>query len=49
MKDTIMKKEYMNPTMKVVEVKHRCHILAGSTDPHGMENKLQNEEVDYGW
>ena len=49
MKDTIMKKEYMNPTMKVVEIKHRCHILAGSTDPNGMENKLQNEMVDEAW
>ena len=27
-----MKKTYMNPTMKVVVLKHRQHLLAGSTD-----------------
>ena len=25
-----MKKEYNNPTMRVVVIKHRCHLMAGS-------------------
>ena len=25
-----MKKEYMKPNMRVIEIKHRCHILQGS-------------------
>ena len=25
-----MKKEYMKPDMRVIEIKHRCHILTGS-------------------
>ena len=25
-----MKKEYMKPSMKVVELQHKCQILAGS-------------------
>ena len=30
------KKEYMKPSMKVVELQHKCQILAGSiTEPHG--------------
>ena len=30
------RKEYMKPSMKVVELQHKCQILAGSTDePHG--------------
>ena len=27
-----MKKEYMKPSMKVVELQHKCQILAGSWD-----------------
>ena len=29
-----MKKEYMKPSMKVVELQHKCQILAGSGDIH---------------
>ena len=29
-KKRIMKKEYNNPTMRVVVIKHRCHLMAGS-------------------
>ncbi len=43
------RKEYMKPTMKVVETKHRCQILAGSVDANGMNKNLQNDEVDEGW
>ncbi len=25
-----MKKEYMKPTMRVVKIQHKCHLLAGS-------------------
>ena len=43
------KKEYMKPTMEVVELQHECQILAGSADAYGMNNGLQDEEVDEGW
>jgi len=43
------KKEYMKPTMKTVELKHRTMILAGSVDEYGMNKKLQSEEVDEGY
>ena len=43
------KKEYMKPSMTVVELKHKCQILAGSTDSNGMNTRLQDEEVDEGW
>ena len=41
------KKEYMKPSMKVVELQHKCHILVGSVE--GMNTKLQNEEATEGW
>ena len=31
-KETIMKKTYINPTMLVVKLKHRSHLLSGSPD-----------------
>ena len=31
MEDTDMKKKYMKPVMNVVELKHKCHILQGSS------------------
>lgn len=40
------KKAYMKPTMKVVELKQRTMILAGSNED--VNQNLQNEEeVDY--
>ena len=40
------KKTYMKPTMKVVELKQRTMILAGSNED--VNQNLQNEEeVDY--
>ena len=39
------KKTYMKPTMKVVELKQRTMILAGSNEE--MNQNLQEEEVDY--
>jgi hypothetical protein len=30
-----MKKEYMKPDMRVVEIKHRCRLLSGSYDSYG--------------
>ncbi len=48
MEDTTMiRKEYMKPTMKVVEITKSAPLLAGSTQ--GMNDQLQNETVDYGW
>lgn len=44
------KKQYMKPTMQTVELKHKCHILAGSVDPNGMNTTLQqDEEVTSAW
>ena len=49
------KKEYMKPTMRTVELKHRTMILAGSTDSYGMNRQLQGtsgdpeDEVDSAW
>ena len=40
------KKEYMKPTMEVVELKHQNQILTGSP---GVNNSLQGEEVFFGW
>ena len=44
------KKAYMKPAIiKVVELKHKYQIMAGSPDPNGMNRRLQNEEVTEGW
>ena len=44
------KKEYMKPTIRVVELQHRTMILAGSLDANGMNrNIVNNEEVDEAW
>ena len=41
------KKEYMKPSVKVVELQQNCQILAGSPDACGMNPELQeDEEVD---
>ena len=45
----MIKKEYMKPSVKVVELQQKCHILAGSVDGNGVNNSLQNEEVEEGW
>ena len=40
------KKEYMMPTMRVVVLKHTCHILAGSGDPvYNMSTNLTGDDV----
>lgn len=52
MEDTTMiKKEYMKPTMRVVKVQHQCHILAGSlrsVESSGLDSKndLQYDDFD---
>lgn len=45
----MIKKEYMKPTMQVVELQHKCQILAGNADANGMNTGLQDDEVDAGW
>lgn len=46
----MIKKEYMKPSMKVVELHHKCQILAGSADAYGMNKTLvEDEEVYEGW
>ena len=47
-----MKKEYMKPSMKVVELQHKCQILAGSGDIHDANYEFyagfSDDEVDEG-
>ena len=48
------KKEYMKPTVKVVELQQTYQILAGSLDAYNMNKDLlipddTIEEVDEGW
>ncbi len=31
-----MKKEYMKPNVKVIQLQHQCHILAGSGGVRGV-------------
>ena len=45
----MIKKEYMKPSLKVIELQHKCQILAGSVDANGMNNKIQDDEVTVGW
>lgn len=45
----MIKKEYMKPSVKVVELQQKCQILAGSLDGNGVNNTLQDEGVDEGW
>ena len=45
----MIKKEYMKPTLKVVELRQMHQILVGSVDQYGMNKSLQDEEVDEGW
>ena len=46
----MIKKEYLTPSMKVVLLKHRSRLLAGSK--YGMNEELQDasgDEVEYAW
>ena len=45
----MIKKEYMKPSMEVVELQQKCQILAGSADANGMNIDLLDDEVDAGW
>lgn len=45
----MIKKEYMTPSVKVVKLKHKSHILAGSVNQYDMNDTLQEDEVDEGW
>lgn len=49
MEDADMKKKYEKPEMQVVELHNQGQILTGSPDIYGMNNTLQDEEVDDGW
>ena len=41
------KKKYMKPTMEVVKIQQQSQILTGSQQ--GLNDNLQNEDVDDGW
>ena len=46
----MIKKEYMKPSLKVVELQQKCQILAGSKDVYGMNRTLiEDAEVDEAW
>ena len=45
-----MKKDYFKPAMRVVEMKHRCNILAGSYEPtsYSINSNLEGDDAfDY--
>lgn len=44
-----MKKYYIKPSVKVVELQQKYQILAGSKDPYDMEKYLIEEEVESGF
>ena len=48
MEDTAMKKEYINPTMQMVNLQHQ-HIICQSTNAYGMNISLQSEDVESAW
>ena len=39
------KKEYMMPTMRVVVLKHKCHILAGSNNGYSIHSNLAGDDA----
>ena len=41
------RKEYIKPTMRTVELKHRTKILIGSNE--GVNDELQEEQVEKAW
>ena len=42
-----MKKEYIMPTMRIVELRHKTHLLSGSgNDPNGYDGKKYNINDD---
>ncbi len=43
------KKEYIQPTIKVVQIHHTCRILSGSGEAPEVNENLQEEEVNYAW
>lgn len=44
-----MKKEYIMPTMQIVELRHKAHLLAGSGDGpdsyNGKSYKVYDDEI----
>jgi hypothetical protein len=51
LKRIMNKKDYLKPTMKVVQLQHRSQILAGSytMTTTGGRNQLSNGTDDLGW
>ena len=46
----MIKKVYIKPVMRTVELKHRTMILTGSVENYGMNKRLQTtEQVDDGF
>ena len=46
----MIKKVYITPVMRTVELKHRTMILTGSVENYGMNKRLQTtEQVDDGF
>lgn len=42
------KNDYQRPTMKVVQLQHQCHILAGSAKDGqaGVQNYTWHDDID---
>jgi len=46
----MIKKEYMIPTMQVIQFMHQSHILAGSlqsVETTGLEEEEEEEDLEY--
>ena len=43
------KKTYIAPQMEVIDIKINTHLLAGSVDPNGLNDELQETIVEGGW
>jgi len=44
-----MKKEYMNPAMRVVKIQHKHHILAASGDMRGVSTNFEDDDDNFQW
>lgn len=42
-----MKKEYLSPTMRVVVLKHKCHVLLGSNNLNKVETNMTGTDDDF--
>lgn len=44
-----MKKEYMTPTMQLVALQHKCHLLTLSSETHSVSTNFEDDEDNFQW